>query len=179
VCGFANRYVRPCSRIDSPRKQASGSVRVESLDLFSFRCQCGKKTRSDDSHRPWGICLVGPSLVHTLNRWITAKSRSSRKSEVGIFRKTHYYQKVQARASAFGVGIGRARQILVLLSVEQVGGKIEKRSQKLLGNPAAPTFMQTPISSTVRRLVSRVCCMTLTLTSTCARHPPVPPDDQD
>jgi hypothetical protein len=45
-----------------------------------------------------------------------------------------------------GVRIGHARQILVLLNVGQVGGKIEERSQKISENPAAPAVMETPIS---------------------------------
>jgi hypothetical protein len=44
-----------------------------------------------------------------------------------------------------GVGIGRVRQIIVLLNVEQVEGKIEERSQKASEKLVAPTFTQTAI----------------------------------
>jgi hypothetical protein len=104
-------------------------------DLISLRCHCGKNLRSDDSRRPRGICLVGPSLVYTSSRWTTCQVLELTEIRSWNFWKNSSLSESTGSSKYIGVGIGRARQILVLLNVEQVGGEIEERSQKISENP--------------------------------------------
>ena len=179
MCGFTVRYVRPCSRIGSPRKQVPGSERVESLDLFSLRCHCSKNLLSDDSRRPWGICPVGPCLVHTFDRRTEDNRQVLEFTEIrswnfGKFIIIRKYRLEQidwcgnwSRSSSPCVAERRA-----CLGVN--GRAIAKK----IGKPHRATFMQTLISDTVRPLVSRICWTIPPLTSACARHPPCPTRDQ-
>jgi hypothetical protein len=101
--------------MDSPRKRASGSV---GLNLIPLRCHCRRNLRNGNSRRPRGISLVDLSLVRSSSYWTPAKSWNSRKSEVGIFGKTHPLLESTGSGKYIGVGIGRARQILVLLNAD-------------------------------------------------------------
>jgi hypothetical protein len=134
ACGFTGRYVYDrvaALTMDSPRKRASGSV---GLDLISLRCHCGKNLRSDNSRRPRGISLVDPSLVHTLSHWTSAKSWSSRKSEVGILEKLIIIRKYRLGQIHRCTDWPRPSNPCVA-ERRASWGEIEERSQKISENP--------------------------------------------
>ena len=153
--------------MDSPRKRASSSV---GLDLIPLRCHCGGSLRSDNSRRPRGTSLVDPSLMHTSSRWASPQSWNSRTPEVGKIGKTHHYRKVQARVNTSVCGLAAPVKSLCCRTSSKFGGN-RRAITKNIEKPTAPTLMETPISDTVRPLVSRVRWVAPPLTPTCARHP--------